>query len=82
LSLMKQHADEDAKQQTGYDVTAVFHVNTNLAVLKANNLNGWGTNIDESMDEHARPFLLDLAAATARRSAGEHATFLSRQGRC
>lgn len=62
LSLMKQHADEDAKQQTGYDVTAVFHVNTNLAVLKANNLNGWGTNIDESMDEHARPFLLDLAA--------------------
>lgn len=62
LALMKQHAGDNAKQQTGFDVTAVFHVTTNLAVLKTHNLNGFGTTLDESMDDQSRPFLLDLAA--------------------
>ena len=62
LALMKQHAGEDEKQQAGCDVTAVFHVNTNLAVLKANNLNGWETVVDTSKDDQSQSIMLDLAA--------------------
>lgn len=62
LALMKQHVGKDEKQQTGCDVTAVFHVNTNLAVLKANNLNGWETVVDTSKDDQSQSIMLDLAA--------------------
>ncbi|MGI6496197.1 MAG: hypothetical protein ACOX5G_08935 [Kiritimatiellia bacterium] len=62
LALMGQHAGEDAEQQTGYDVTAVFHVHTNLAALKAVNLSDWGTVVGTSTDDQSQSVMLDLAA--------------------